>query len=255
MNEFLEPLAEIGHFSEPFILMGFLVFTRVAGMVALMPAFGEQMIPVRVRLAAAIAFTLIVAPLVTVPAQYSPLTLIGEAAVGLLYGLGMRFFIFALQTAGTMIAQAISLAQLFGLAGEPQPVVGSFLTLAALALVVATGLHIRAAALIVQSYELFPPGSGLPAPDLAQWGVAQVSRSFGLAVSLAAPFLIASLLYNMALGIINRAMPQLMVTFIGAPAITLAGIALLAVAAPLMLDIWRGAFDGFMNDPLAAAGR
>ncbi|MFC3118840.1 flagellar biosynthetic protein FliR [Jhaorihella thermophila] len=38
-----------------------------------------------------------------------------------------------------------------------------------------------------------------------------------LPFSLSAPFVIASLLYNLTLGAINRAMPQLMVTLVGAP--------------------------------------
>ncbi len=74
-----------------------------------------------------------------------------------------------------------------------------------------------------------PWGGGLASPDLARWGLAQVSRSFALAFSLAAPFVIAGLLYNVALGVINRAMPQLMVAMVGAPAITLGGIALFAL--------------------------
>ena len=61
-------------------LAGFiLVFVRVGGVVALLPGFGEQMIPVRVRLGAAIAFTMVVWPMIapglpppTRPAPSSP---------------------------------------------------------------------------------------------------------------------------------------------------------------------------------------
>ena len=63
------------------------------------------------------------------------------------------------------------------------------------------------ASAFLQSYALFPFGA-LPAPShLAEWGISRVSASFALAFSLSAPFLIASLLYNVALGVINKAMP------------------------------------------------
>ena len=52
------------------------------------------------------------------------------------------------------------------------------------------------------------------------------------------------------LGVINRAMPQLMVAFVGAPAITAAGLLLLALAAPILLDIWAGWMRGVMRNPL-----
>ncbi len=45
-------------------LVGFiLVFTRVGGVVALLPGFGEQVIPARVRLGVAVAFTMVVWPM------------------------------------------------------------------------------------------------------------------------------------------------------------------------------------------------
>ena len=57
----------------------------------------------------------------------------------------------------------------------------------------------------------------LPGQDVAEWGVARVGAAFALALGLAAPFVIAAVLYNLALGVINKAMPQLMVALVGAP--------------------------------------
>ncbi|OZA12754.1 MAG: hypothetical protein B7Y02_06935 [Rhodobacterales bacterium 17-64-5] len=57
------------------------------------------------------------------------------------------------------------------------------------------------------------------------------------------------MIYNLALGAINRAMPQLAVSMVGAPALTLGGLALLAVATPLLLAVWLEAFQAFLADP------
>ncbi len=66
---------------------------------------------------------------------------------------------------------------------------------------------------------------------------------------MAVPFLAASVIYNIALGVINRAMPQLMVIFVGAPALTLGGLVLLAIAAPLLLKLWIDAFNAYLGNP------
>jgi flagellar biosynthesis protein FliR len=80
-----------------------------------------------------------------------------------------------------------------------------------------------------------------------------VRSSFSLAFSLAAPFVIASMIYNLALGAINRAMPQLMVSMVGAPALTLGALALLAVATPYLMAAWLQAFEQYLANPFGTA--
>jgi flagellar biosynthetic protein FliR len=129
---------------------------------------------------------------------------------------------------------------------------GALLSLAGITLAVMSGLHLHLVAAFLRSYEILPFGLMPAAGDLGAWGVARVGASFSLAFSLAAPFLVASLLYNLALGVINKAMPQLMVAFVGAPAITWGGLALLMVAAPFMLQAWSAAFEATLADPWGA---
>ena len=236
-----------------------LVFLRVSALVSVLPAFGEHSVPMRVKLVVAVMFTAVVVPAVETIAQPGGLpslarVILSETLSGLALGLGLRLFVLALHIAGSIAAQSTSLSQLAGgAAGEPMPAMGHVLVIAGLALAVMTGLHVRAAELLVLSYNLFPPGSFPAAPDLSAWGVARIGHAFALAFTLAAPFVIASMIYNLALGVINRAMPQLMVAFVGAPVITLGGLALLCVAAPLMLSVWAEALGGFLSDPTGAA--
>ncbi|HBQ37312.1 MAG TPA: flagellar biosynthesis protein FliR, partial [Rhodobacteraceae bacterium] len=74
-------------------------------------------------------------------------------------------------------------------------------------------------------------------------------HAFALAFTLAAPFLIASLIYNVALGVINRAMPQLMVAFVGAPAITAGALFLMFLVMPLILVVWSDSLAHFFQNP------
>ena len=173
-----------------------------------------------------------------------------ETAIGLVIGIGIRLFLLALQTAGSIAGQATSLSQILGSAGiEPMPAMGYLLVLGGIALAMIMGLHVRLAEMTILTYGLFPVAHLPDASALTGWGVSQVAGAFGLAFTLAAPFVIVSVLYNVTLGIINRAMPQLMVVFVGAPVITGAGLVLLMVLAPTMLTIWMEALSAFIANP------
>ena len=132
------------------------------------------------------------------------------------------------------------------------PAFGHVLVVAGLALFVSLKLHVRAAAYLALSYDMLPPGQLPLTLALSSWETGEIARAFALGFSLAAPFLIASLIYNVALGAINRAMPQLMVSFVGAPAITAGGLILLLVTAPLALSIWARGLGHFMGAPFGA---
>ncbi len=192
--------------------LGFVVFLRVGAAIALFPAFGERSVPLRVRMALAVAFTLLVAPMASdeVGVQNSFRFWPVEVIAGLAIGVLVRLFIHVLQIAGAIAAQSTSLAQVFATAGaDPQPAIGHILLVSGLALATILGLHVRLTELLVLSYELIPPGQFPAAGMLSQWGVAIVAHVFALAFTVSAPFVIASLVYNVALGVINRAMPQL----------------------------------------------
>ena len=247
MNELIARLSEFTGLAQGFLWQAALVFMRVGAAVSLIPALGEMMVPQRVKLSAAIAITMMVAPAVSFSGS-APQGLLAplatEAVIGLILGFSLRLLLLGLQTAGTIAAQSTSLAQMFAGSGpEPQPIVSNLLVLAGLALFVAMGGLHKAVSLLIMSYDLIPPGQLPAAAEMADWGLRRISSVFALAFSLAAPFVLAALLYNLALGAINRAMPQLMVSFVGAPALTLGGLVLLALVSPVLLTIWRSAME------------
>lgn len=251
-------LMEVLEITQDLLWLQFIVFLRIAPIIALFPGFGENSVPVRIKLGLALAMTVIVTSVVApdlmlaTHAELSLVTLVlTESGVGLLLGIGIRLLMLALQTAGSIAAQSTSLAQILGSASiTPIPAMGHILVTGAVALAMILDLHVRLAEMAVLSYRVFPLAAGLAAPDVAQWGIERVAHAFGFAFTLAAPFVIASMLYNLTLGIINRAMPQLMVVFVGAPAITAAGLGLLMLIAPTMLTLWIEALNEFLSNPI-----
>ena len=249
-------LADLSGFAGVQLLIVGLVFLRMGAAMALLPGFGDRMVPGRIRLVLALVFTLIIAPAVTdrvLPPQGGAgpfvLFLLAETANGLALGFILRLTVLALEMAGGLAAQSGSLSQMFGTGGEPLPAIAHLLVMAGLALAVLSGLHVQLARALILSYDAMPAGHFPAAGLIRSWGVAQIAQAFALALSLAAPFVIAALIYNVALGVINRAMPMLMVSFIGAPALTAGTLILLAITAPLMLSVWHSAFATHLTDP------
>lgn len=243
----------------PWLWAGFAVLLRVGPVIALAPVFGEQAVPMRLRLAVALAFTLVllpaVAPQVPLPADPAAcLAFVGaEVLAGLIFGLALRLLVLALLTAGSIVAQSISLAQIAGggVAAEPAPAVGHLLLIGGLALAATAGLHVKIASYLLVSYDLLPAGR-FPGPEtVITAGLAVTGRSLSLGLSLAMPFVAGALLYNILLGVINRAMPQMMITFVGAPLLVAGSLGLMVVTMPLLIGLWAEALDGFLAAPFA----
>ncbi|WP_298258931.1 flagellar biosynthetic protein FliR [uncultured Litoreibacter sp.] len=246
-------------FWEDYVWIVSLVFFRVGAAMALLPAFGEQVVPARVKISATIAFSIVLTPLVWSDIEHVTtlkawIPLIGpEVVSGLLIGFTFRMMVFVLQIAGTIAAQSTSLSQFFGggLGADPQPAFSTLLVVSGLCLATLLGLHIRIIELLHSSYLSFPVGNWPMTGASAEWAMTKVTYIFGLGFTLAGPFVLASLIYNLGLGAINKAMPQLMVALVGAPAISFGGLALLLVSSPIILTVWGRSF-AWITSPAGA---
>jgi flagellar biosynthesis protein FliR len=230
---------------------GFLVFARVAAALMLLPGFGETHLPPRVKLAGALLVAVAMAGNVpgrpdVVPA---PAAMAGQVAaeivVGLLLGTVARILFMALHVAGTVIAQQAGLGLIVPASIEPEGVsaLAQILLFGAISLIFALDLDHQLLLAIRDSYALFPLGQ-LPDPgNMALHVTRTVSDAFGLGVRLGLPFLVIGFTLYAGLGVINRAMPQMMVFFVAAPGFTIVGLVLLAIALPTLLWTWAGVFD------------
>lgn len=246
-----ELLGQFLGIAQDLLWAGFLVLLRVGALIGLLPGIGERAVSMRVRLGLALTLSVLLAPTVqlpsVIPAEVIGIFIlgIGEIAIGLVIGLSIRFLAHGLLVAGSIVAQATSLAQLFGsaMADGPQPAIALVLYWGGLALFMITGMPLQIVISLSQSYQFLPIGSGIDMIWSMNWVVQAVSYAFALGFALAAPFVVSALLYNVAMGVINKAMPQLMVSFVGAPALTLGGLLLLLVAAPVVLSVWYDALQ------------
>ncbi|MEO8530346.1 MAG: flagellar biosynthetic protein FliR, partial [Deltaproteobacteria bacterium] len=213
------------------LVTAILIFVRVAAVFSMAPVIGERMIPQRVKLAATLGVTVLLVPLFgPVKVDAFPAAILHEASTGLLFGVIFRMLSVAIQMAGVIIAQSGSLAQMFpGMVEDSSPALGSLVNTLALAVAAGLGIQFVFVEVIVRLFEVFPIGQGVLAAWSAETMVSSVTRATVLAFQLAAGFVLASLFYNLVLGFANRVMPQLMLTMIGAPAISFGTFGLLIV--------------------------
>lgn len=105
-----------------------------------------------------------------------------------------------------------------------------------------TNLHHLMITAMVDSYQSFEPGRPLPVNDMGEAITLLVAQSFKIAVQLSAPFLIFSLLFFVALGVVARLMPQMQIFFVGLPVQIAVGVFMLSAILMVMMEVFLGYF-------------
>lgn len=229
------------------VFTAFLVFCRVGACLMLLPGIGGRHLPVQVRLFLAVAISLAFTPLLRgeMSGVAAPTNAVGfvlsvtsEVAVGAGIGLLARVFFLALQTMANAMAQAIGLASMPGLPledDEPLPAIATLIAFSATTLLFATDLHLELIKGLFESYRRIPPSATFTLrfalPDL----VDQITAAYLLALRLASPFIIYSIIANLAVGIANKFTPQIPVYFVATPFVLAGGMFLFYMLADGLL--------------------
>jgi flagellar biosynthetic protein FliR len=194
----------------------FLLFCRIGGCILFAPGFSSARVPVQVRLFAAFALTVSLAPMLQ-PQMMAALSartedqrvymILTETLFGSAVGLMARFFFLALQFAATAISNFIGLAGVPGIPleeGDTGSPLATLVSTAAIMIVFTMGLHIELLVAIMDSYGVLEPGAPLRFSSLVANMMDVVSETSLLALRLAAPFLVYGVIVNFALGMGNR---------------------------------------------------
>jgi len=237
--------------------IGALLFARLGAVLMVAPVWGEQTVPAMMRLALALMVTTVLAPGLAGATPAMPGSaiaaiplIVNEIIIGLILGLGARLMMSALQVAGATAGLASGLGfaqQIDPVASQPAAIFSGFFSLMGVVLIMAAGLHrvmIEAAA---DSYAIFPPGAFPPIGDANQFVIDAVANSFRLGIQIAAPVLIFSLIFNIALGLISRLIPQVQVFMTALPLSVMLGLAVIALGLGGGLMMWLDAMETQMR--------
>ncbi|WP_082837218.1 flagellar biosynthesis protein FliR [Labrenzia sp. OB1] len=245
-----------GTFNASGLLAVFLLFCRIGACLMIIPGFGSNRIPVRVRLFVALAISLALSPLL-VPAVQAALPdeklatvarFIGaELLTGAFIGFLGRAFIAALETLTTLVSMAIGLSNMPGLPIEgvdALPPVANLFTVTATAMVFITNQHWEILRGLVASYEAIPAGVPLTAVSSLEQFADQLARTFVLALRICSPFVVYAVVVNLAVGLVNKLTPQIPVYFISMPFVIAGGLYFLylVIAEAIMIFL-----DGYFT--------
>ena len=235
-----------------------MVFFRVASMVMVMPGIGEAAVPPRMRLSFALLFAICLGPIVapvlpTVPDSVGTMAgyIFKETLIGLMIGGVLRLFLASLTTAGELVSLQTTLAfsqTANPLGAQPSTSLSVFLTMMGLVLIFDTELHRMFLAAVVHSYTLFPPMKHVPLGDAAILAEQTVGKAFALGVQLAAPVLVFSLVFNIAVGLVGRVMPQFQIFFAATPLSLLLGLSLFALSLGSIGLVWVQAYEALLRN-------
>jgi flagellar biosynthesis protein FliR len=96
-------------------------------------------------------------------------------------------------------------------------------------LIFVTDLHHLLLNAVVDSYNVFIPGSLPPLGDLSEVMVRVAASAFQLGLEMAAPFIVLGTLFFVALGVVGRLVPQLQLLFVMQPLQIVGGLGALVV--------------------------
>lgn len=235
----------------------FLVFCRTGLVFFSLPGLSGPRYPLNVRLIMALAVSQSITPfvmggnlLVNLAATHILLNIFSELATGFVIGFWSFTFVYAARFAGTFINSAIGLS---GIPGQPideqesSNNVAVLLSLGTTALIFATNLHLVSIEGLVRSYQVLPIGQALSLPWSMQRTLAVLQGSFVAGLQCGSPFVVLSIVVNLALGLANKMTPQLSVYFAFSGIVLIASLATLAYLSPKLLMIPVNAYDNFIT--------
>lgn len=220
------------------VLALFAAFCRIGGCFMLIPGIGSYRVPPQIRLFVAIAVTIALLPLmwssiyprVSVGAGTYVGLVFSELAIGVVFGLIARYYTLGLQFAGTAIAMVIgfnAMAATDMIEQEQSPPLASLIGFTGLLILFMLDFHHLVIATLTASYDFMPVGQGFD-PQRALVTLSDtLSTAFVTMLRLISPFLVYGLIFNLAVGMINKLAPQIPVYFISLPFILTGGIILL----------------------------
>ncbi len=185
-------------------------------MVVTVPFFGVAELGVRFRVALAIVLSLMILPIVN--ADLSSIQtasdvgsrILGEVAIGIVFGLMVMGFLYAAEMAGKMIASLCGthFSDVVDTATQTSsPPLTRLFQMVAMLIFFSIGGHSRVVQGVLDSFQDSPPGQDHLSMNLLDLATHMISQSFELAVRIGAPTILALLVMMLLIAFATRANP------------------------------------------------
>ncbi len=242
----------------PKILLIALMFIRVGGVIFALPIFGEDQVPVRVKILLGAVLTFALYPVVFnnwSAGQIANLThiemfvmlIFRELLIGLSLGYVAKLMIDGILMASNLVGfqMGFGTAQLFLPTADDK--VTSFMALNHILIIMiflALNYHHLYIQAIYESFKIIPLGLAWPKASFFEFLIPLSASMFVSALQLAAPIVVALMFSTMALGLIARTVPQVNVFIVSFPVNFYLGIIIYVATLPLMPGWLSNHFSG-----------
>ena len=236
-----------------------IVGARVSALMVFAPFLSSATIAPRIKAGFTVVLTALLYPVVG--PDLPPLSAAtgwkvagGEFVVGLIMGITLQFVFEGVELAGQVVGFQVghSLANLINpLSDADTPILSNFYQAVALLIFLQMDVHHWVLRGLAKSFEYCPPGMVVVTPAAAE----QLWRAAGgmliIAVQIAIPTLLATMVIDISLGFLGRASPQLPVLFVGMSVKSV--VAFLVVMGTLRF--WPGVLEKYFGEALATSER
>lgn len=206
----------------------FLICTaRIGALVGSMPVFSGGQTPMRFKTALAVAFSLVLFPVVDplLPRLvFEPFTLgmllAREVMLGVMVGFIARLIFTAVEFGGTIIGyqMGFAVAEVFDPQNQRQiSLMSQFQNVFAILIFLAVDGHHLLLRAMVESFRMVPPAAEIINREVIPYLMELTGDMFILGVKFSAPILAVLLLSSLIMGIMSRVFPQLNVFMLSFP--------------------------------------
>lgn len=211
----------------PQLQLFFLVFVRVAAIVASIPVFGGQNIPVLLKGGLILAVSVLVFPQLT-PNPHDVLQdgvafavgVAGEVMLGVAIGLVVQMIFAGVQLAGQLAGYQMGLAIANVLdpdSSDQIPLISQVYQVFAVLIFVTVNAHYWCLGALMDSFRLVPPLTFHLNGSIMEQLIRLGGNVFTIGVKVGAPVIVVLLLTSVAFGLIARTVPQMNVFIVAIP--------------------------------------
>ena len=236
-----------------------LVGVRVGMLMVFAPFFGSASVPMRVKAGLTVALTALLYP------AYGPgahpahaidwfRVVMTETVVGLLLGLTWQFVFEGVQLAGQLLGFQFGFSLVNVIDPQSQvdtPVLSVFHQAVAFLIFLQLDVHHWILRGLAKSFEYLPPGSASATQATTEEFLRVAGGLLLVGVQVAMPALAATLLADIALGLLGKASPQLPVLFVGLSVKGVLGLVVLVGA----VAYWPRQLEAYFLGSIASAER
>jgi flagellar biosynthetic protein FliR len=225
---------------------------RLTGIMLFAPFFGSVVIPARVKAVLVMSFTALLYPMMSARMPHLnisqwPAMVFGELLIGVALGVATNVVFDGVQMAGQVLSVQMGYSLVNILDPQTQvesTVMATFHQTVAMLIFLRLDVHFWILRALVKSFDYLPPSTGHFGAAFTSAALESGASVFAIGIQIAAPVLSATLLADIALGLLGKASPQLPLMLLGPAVKSVLGLLVLISA----LKYWPGMFEHlFLN--------